>query len=578
MLPNEKLHIPSIPFLGHLQLVIMVNNKQDKQTRRNQAKAQRRNKTATSANSVALSHALSRSATKAVVAPGIAPPKISAAKALARQNLKLKQKELRQGLVHNKRNAAAGLSLEGLLGKAQEESQKYAATEAERVANADEFGREMILNDHSRKQYMKELKKVVERADVILEVLDARDPMGCRTLDMEDLMRSKGKKVVLVLNKIDLVPAETLQPWLAHLRTFYPTIAFKASTQDKNISSSGISKGEKAQGKLMTGSRAVGTEALMQLLKNYCRSANIKTAITVGVIGYPNVGKSSVINSLKRSKAASVSSIAGHTKVIQEIHLDNKIKLIDCPGIVFDTSDSSRLILRNCVNAEAFSDPIPAVEIILGRCSKEKVMELYQVPAYTDTIEFLVHLAMAQGKLGKGGIPDRKAVARTVLQDWNRGKIPFYTPPPALKDTRLDDGAMIVTDFAADFDLDKALNPTTYLDTGDDDMEEAPMETPMPAMATAAPATTPAPRVVDSDSDADMDDSDSEDDDDDVHQTHHTARPKFVEDRLNPQTALLARRKAKSLRKQKRKEAKQTVGAAIEDDFCDQLDNFNMSG
>ncbi|KDO28461.1 hypothetical protein SPRG_20167 [Saprolegnia parasitica CBS 223.65] len=563
------------------ELVKMANNKQDKQTRRNEAKAKRRSKTATSANSVALSHALSRSQVKPAAAPGIAPPKISAAKALARQNLKIKQKELRQGLVHNKRNTAAGLSLEGLLGKAQTESQKYDATEAERIAAADEFGRELILNDHSRKQYMKELKKVVERADVILEVLDARDPMGCRTMDMEDLMRSKGKKVVLVLNKIDLVPAETLQPWLAHLRTSYPTIAFKASTQDKNISSSGISKGEKAQGKLMTGSRAVGTEALMQLLKNYCRSANIKTAITVGVIGYPNVGKSSVINSLKRSKAASVSSIAGHTKVIQEIHLDNKIKLIDCPGIVFDTSDSQRLILRNCVNAEAFSDPIPAVEIILGRCSKEQIQALYDVPAYTDTIEFLVHLAMAQGKLGKGGIPDRKAVARTVLQDWNRGKIPFFTPPPAIKDTRLDDGVMIVNSFSADFDLDQALNPTTYLDTADDGGDDVEMA-PLPGMAPAKTTTTTAvDATVDSDSDDDDMDDDMDDDDNDHRhetQTHHAPRPKFAEDRLNPQTALLARRKAKSLRKQKRKDAKQQVGAGIEDDFCSQLDNFNMSG
>ncbi|OQR89462.1 guanine nucleotide-binding protein-like 3, partial [Thraustotheca clavata] len=295
-----------------------VNNNRDKQSRRLEAKAKRRQKVA--------GHTQLKTAP--VAAPGIAPPKISASKALARKNLQLKQKELRQGIVQNKRAGGNGLSLEGLIGKAKEESQKYEASEVERIANADEFGKEMILNDHSKKQYMKELKKVVERADVILEVLDARDPMGCRTMDMEDLMRSKGKKVVLVLNKIDLVPSEILQPWLSHLRTFYPTIAFKASTQDKNISSSGINKGEKAQGKLMTGSRAVGTEALMQLLKNYCRSSNIKTAITVGVIGYPNVGKSSVINSLKRSKAASVSSIAGHTKVVQEIHLDNKIKLI----------------------------------------------------------------------------------------------------------------------------------------------------------------------------------------------------------------------------------------------------------
>jgi nuclear GTP-binding protein len=55
------------------------------------------------------------------------------------------------------------------------------------------------------------------------------------------------------------------------------------------------------------GSECLGADALLQLLKNYARSADIKTAITVGVVGLPNVGKSSVINSLKRTRVAQVS-------------------------------------------------------------------------------------------------------------------------------------------------------------------------------------------------------------------------------------------------------------------------------
>ncbi|KAF0689426.1 Aste57867_19132 [Aphanomyces stellatus] len=584
----------------------MANNKQDKQTRRNEAKAKRRNKSANAASTSQLTSVL-RNQAKQATAPGVAPPKLSAAKSLARQQMKQKQKELRSNLVNRNRmlttsTAAKGLSLEALVGHAADASTSFADAEADKMAAAAEmeFVKTMDLNDNSRKAYMRELKKVVERADVILEILDARDPMGCRTMDMEDLMRSKGKKVVLVLNKIDLVPPEVLQPWLTYLRTFYPTIAFKASTQDqKNISSSGggMGKGEKANGKMIAGSRAVGTEPLMQLLKNYCRSNNIKTAITVGVIGYPNVGKSSVINSLKRSKAASVSSTAGHTKVVQEIHLDNKIKLIDCPGIVFDTSDSNALILRNCVNAEAFNDPIPAIEVILSRCSAAQIQELYGVPAYTDTIEFLVHLALKQGKLGKGGIPDRKAVARNILQDWNRGKIPFFTPPPASKDTRLDDGATIVTSFADDFDLEKTLNPTEHMaDDDDEDDDEAAQERMAatqagPRMAvkaggaavTAAALATNVFAGLDSDDDDDDDDDDHSDSDVSMAATEHggtrqAPKPKFKEDALNVPTALLARRKAKAMRKQKRKDKTKHMDGSLEDDFCDQLDNFDMSG
>src|SRR2546426_491379 len=62
------------------------------------------------------------------------------------------------------------------------------------------------------------------------------------------------------------------------------------------------------------------------------RNLKLKTAVTVGIIGYPNVGKSSLINSLKRSKAVGVGATPGFTKVVQEIQLDKNVKLLDCPG------------------------------------------------------------------------------------------------------------------------------------------------------------------------------------------------------------------------------------------------------
>lgn len=97
---------------------------------------------------------------------------------------------------------------------------------------------------------------------------------------------------------------------------------------------------------------------MIQLLKNYCRSMGVKTGITVGIIGYPNVGKSSVINSLKRTRAVQVGATPGLTKSMQEVHLDKLVKLLDCPGIVFNTGSGVDAVLRNAVKIEQLEDPL----------------------------------------------------------------------------------------------------------------------------------------------------------------------------------------------------------------------------
>ncbi|RKO88892.1 P-loop containing nucleoside triphosphate hydrolase protein, partial [Blyttiomyces helicus] len=292
--------------------------------------------------------------------------------------------------------------------------------------------------DNSRKAYYKEFKKVVENADVILEVLDARDPLGCRTREIEEMILNAGinKRVILILNKIDLVPREVVVQWLKYLRNEFPTIAFKASTQAQraNLGQSTVST-DKASDNLLNSSECLGADNLIKLLKNYCRNANIKTSVTVGVVGFPNVGKSSVINSLKRSKVCNVGAAPGVTKVSQTIQLDKNIKLLDCPGIVFSRSsregDEAEVLLRNCVKVELLDDPIAPVEVIVNRCKPEQLVQLYSVPMFAGVNDFLIQLARQRGKLKRGGIPDLENAARSVLQDWNTGRIPFYTVPPA---------------------------------------------------------------------------------------------------------------------------------------------------
>jgi nuclear GTP-binding protein len=163
----------------------------------------------------------------------------------------------------------------------------------------------------SRRAYYKELRKVVEASDVLIEVLDARDPEGCRNKEIEDQALKEGKKVILLVNKIDLVPPQNARMWQRYLRRELPTVLFKATTQTQSsniatgatLHKKSLMQNSEMVEKMTAQSLTVGAENLLNVLKNYARvqgHGSAKQLITVGVVGFPNVGKSSVINSLKR--------------------------------------------------------------------------------------------------------------------------------------------------------------------------------------------------------------------------------------------------------------------------------------
>lgn len=111
--------------------------------------------------------------------------------------------------------------------------------------------------------------------------MDARDPLGSRSQAIEDVVLKSGKRLVLLLNKIDLVPKENIQKWLEYFRFELPTIAFKASTQEQNQK---LGRYNSANLNALT-SKCIGANLVMKLLGNYCRNKDIKTSIRVGIIG-----------------------------------------------------------------------------------------------------------------------------------------------------------------------------------------------------------------------------------------------------------------------------------------------------
>lgn len=191
-----------------------------------------------------------------------------------REEQRRRQKEARQEQ-HTKHRDLGELQADAVKRQAQ-----HAAVSGLLIDHLVQTGQEHLLKELSNRTGYQELRKVVEAADVVLQVLDARDPLGTRSPQLEQLVQSRGKRLVLLLNKIDLIPRENLTKWLRYLRRELPTIAFKASTQTQKQHLSQ----QKAAPDVETRA-CLGAQLLLKLLGNYCRNQGIQGCITVGVVG-----------------------------------------------------------------------------------------------------------------------------------------------------------------------------------------------------------------------------------------------------------------------------------------------------
>lgn len=312
---------------------------------------------------------------------------------------------------YNNRNAREGIVPWG-------RDSNLERTEGENVDWRHEKKDDLFLKGQSKRIWA-EFFKVVDCSDVVLHVIDARDVPGTRCTMIERHIRENAshKHLVYVLNKIDLVPNWVAKRWMGELARDRPTIAFHAS---------------------MT--HAFGKGALISLLRQFGKLHEDKKQISVGVIGYPNVGKSSVINTLISKKSCKVAPIPGETKIWQYITLFKRISLIDCPGVVVDTAGDTETdsVLKGVVRAERLDHPEDFIPAIVDRVKREHIAGQYKFSKddtkWVTTTQLLETIATKAGRLRKGGDPCLRSAAITLINDYQRGRLPHYVPPPELKD------------------------------------------------------------------------------------------------------------------------------------------------
>ncbi|MCA9487839.1 MAG: 50S ribosome-binding GTPase [Nanoarchaeota archaeon] len=265
-----------------------------------------------------------------------------------------------------------------------------------------------------RQKYPDIAKKIVDTSDIILEVLDSRFPNQTRNKELESEIKTQKKKIIYVLNKSDLAKNQK--------RTL-PTPNVKVSCT-KRI---GI---KQLRDKIKQISKTIEQRETRELRKDKVVKGE-DSRIKVGVIGYPNTGKSSLLNLLSGKKAAGVGSEAGFTKGVQKIRLSSEIVLIDTPGVIpeedYSQTEKKKIAQNTMFGGKSYTQ-IKEPEIVIHRILEEFPNSLekhYKIKLENnlDSEELIEKVGNLKGFFKKGNKVDEDKTAREILRAWQKGEI-----------------------------------------------------------------------------------------------------------------------------------------------------------
>lgn len=236
--------------------------------------------------------------------------------------------------------------------------------------------------------------EVIEDSDIVLMVVDARHIEQTNNTELVRKVAAAKKTLITVINKADLVDKSLLEKYK---RKLYPCTFVSAQ-------------------------KFYGITMLRHMILRFAEV----TPVVVGVVGYPNTGKSSVINALKGKASAGVSSVSGYTVGKQNIRIDNKIRVIDTPGVIAGGDDTASIKLKISASMNVKKDHDLAVYELFKAYAKP-IAKFYKLDEEEtnsmDEVELLEAIAIKLNRVIKGGEPDIMTTAKRILNDWQKGRI-----------------------------------------------------------------------------------------------------------------------------------------------------------
>jgi len=268
------------------------------------------------------------------------------------------------------------------------------------------------------------IARIIKESDIVLYILDARIPEYSLSEEIVKMIKQQGRPVIYVINKADLVSRTALEKSVDKLKEQGKEVVYTAHKKTNTI------RNLLVRIKRIFSIHGKRPETLKEKYapKKEVKHREAKADIVVGVIGYPNVGKSTVINALSFKKKAKVAEKAGTTHGMHWIKASEQIKLLDSPGVIpLRYIDETKLALISAKSVDKIKDrdvvAMRIIEMFINK-NKKNLEDFYKIKLEGEnSVEILDEIGKKKGHLKKGGEVDDTRTSVMIIRDWQTGRL-----------------------------------------------------------------------------------------------------------------------------------------------------------